>query len=238
MFGLVERLASKGQGKVSETFGSAAHRLKDLVASETDNKALLENGKEVAQEVWRSLREGVGETGALGDIRETVTRIMHRLKDVMKQLQEDKVEAEKRREAQIAHADAAEAEAFSRAKKAGADDETAAAAAAAARELTGHVTFTTGPDGKLVVSTEAEGDDARLGRLAREGRSVWEDVRADDKVQRLIREEIAPGFENLIRASVEVICDLMSTLELPRVDGIYDSPLGSVCYHVDYLAFS
>ena len=238
MFGLVERLASKGQGKVSETFGSAAHRLKDLVASETDNKALLENGKEVAQDVWRSLREGVGETGALGDIRETVTRIMHRLKDVMKQLQEDKVEAEKRREAQIAHADAAEAEAFSRAKKAGADDETAAAAAAAARELTGHVTFTTGPDGKLVVSTEAEGDDARLGRLAREGRSVWEDVRADDKVQRLIREEIAPGFENLIRASVEVICDLMSTLELPRVDGIYDSPLGSVCYHVDDLAFS
>jgi hypothetical protein len=238
VFGLVERLASKGQGKVSETFGSAAHRLKDLVASETDNKALLENGKEVARDVWRSLREGVGETGALGDIRETVTRIMHRLKDVMKQLQEDKVEAEKRREAQIAHADAAEAEAFSRAKKAGADDETAAAAAAAARELTGHVTFTTGPDGKLVVSTEAEGDDARLGRLAREGRSVWEDVRADDKVQRLIREEIAPGFENLIRASVEVICDLMSTLELPRVDGIYDSPLGSVCYHVDDLAFS
>ena len=30
----------------------------------------------------------------------------------------------------------------------------------------------------------------------------------------------------------------MSTLELPRVDGIYDSPLGSVCYHVDDLAFS
>jgi len=30
----------------------------------------------------------------------------------------------------------------------------------------------------------------------------------------------------------------MSTLELPRVDGVYDSPLGSVCYHVDNLAFS
>ena len=105
--------------------------------------------------------------------------------------------------------------------------------------MTGHVTFTTGPDGKLVCSTsEAEGDDARLGKLAREGKSVWEEVRADEKVQRLIREEIAPGFENLIRASVEVICDLMSTLELPRVDGIYDSPLGSVCYHVDDLAFS
>ena len=240
MFGLVERLASKNSGKVSETFGVAAHRLKGLVASETDNEALLENGAEVARDAWRALRDGVSKDGggALGDIRATTTRIMHRLRDVMKQLQEDKVAAEKRREAQMAHADAAEAEAFSRAKNAGADDESAAAAAAAARELTGHVTFTTGPDGKLVVSTEAEGDDARLGRLAREGKSVWEEVRADEKVQKLIREEIAPGFESLIRASVEVICDLMSTLELPRVDGIYDSPLGSVCYHVDDLAFS
>jgi len=240
VFGIVERLASKNNSKVSETFGVAAHKLKGLVASETDNEALLANGKEVAVDAWRALRDGVsGDGGALGDIRTTTSRIMHRLKDVMKQLQEDKMEAEKRREAQIAHADAAEAEAFSRAKNAGADDESAAAAAAAARELTGHVTFTTGPDGKLVCSTsEAEGDDARLGKLAREGKSVWEEVRADEKVQRLIREEIAPGFENLIRASVEVICDLMSTLELPRVDGIYDSPLGSVCYHVDDLAFS
>ena len=239
MFGLVERLASKSSGKVSETFGVAAHRLKGLVASERDNEALLENSKEVARDVWQSLREGVSaEGGALGDIRTTTTRIMHRLRDVMKRLQEDKLAAEKRREAQMAHADAAEAEAFSRAKKAGADDESAAAAAAAARELSGHVTFTTGPDGKLVVSTEAEGDDARLGRLAKEGKSVWDDVRADEKVQKLIREDIAPGFESLIRASVEVICDLMSTLELPRVDGIYDSPLGSVCYHVDDLAFS
>ena len=63
-------------------------------------------------------------------------------------------------------------------------------------------------------------------------------MRADERIRRLVREEIAPGFESLIRASVEVICDLMATLELPRVDGVYDSPLGSVCYHVDDLAFS
>ena len=109
VFGIVERLASKNNGKVSETFGVAAHKLKGLVASETDNEALLANGKEVAVDAWRALREGVsGDKGALGDIGTTTSRIMHRLKDVMKQLQEDKVEAEKRREAQIAHADAAE----------------------------------------------------------------------------------------------------------------------------------
>ena len=126
------------------------------------------------------------------------------------------------------------------AKNAGADDAAAAGAAAAARELTGHVTFTTGSDGRLVVTKESgsDGSDNRLGKLATEGRGVWEDVRADAKVQKLLKEEIAPGFENLIRASVEVVCDLMSALELPRVDGIYDSPLGSVCYHVDDLKFS
>ena len=240
VFGIVERLASKGHGKVSETFGNAALKLKGLVdGNDGDNKQLLENGKGVVKDVWQTLSRTAGENGNFGDIRETVTRIMTRLKDVMKQLQEDKLLAEKYREEEVARADAAEAEAFSRAKKAGADDDAAAAAAAAARELTGHVTFTTGADGKLVVNHEHDdSSDNRLGKLAKEGKSVLDDIREDDKVQKLLREEIAPGFENLIRASVEVICDLMSALELPRVDGIYDSPLGSVCYHVDDLAFS
>ena len=47
-----------------------------------------------------------------------------------------------------------------------------------------------------------------------------------------------PGFNSLIRNAVEVSCELISKLELPRVDGIYDSPIGSVCYHVDNLHFS
>ena len=238
MFSVVERLASKGKGKVATTFGAAAARLQGLVSSERDNRALLENGREVAKDVWQQLRSQAGESGAFSDIRGTMERIMTRLKEVLKQLQAEKVAADARKAEETARADAAEAEAFARAKAAGVDDASAAAAAAAAREMSGHVTFTTGPDGKLEMRSEEDGEDARLGKLAGAGKSVWDDVRADDKVQKLIKEEIAPGFEALIRASVEVICDLMSTLELPRVDGIYDSPLGSVCYHVDDLAFS
>ena len=234
----MERLASKGKGKVATTFGAAAARLQGLVSTERDNRALLENGREVAKDVWQQLRSQAGESGAFGDIRATMERIMTRLKEVLKQLQAEKVAADAREAEETARADAAEAEAFARAKAAGVDDASAAAAAAAARKMSGHVTFTTGPDGKLEMRSGEDGEDARLGKLAGAGKSVWDDVRADDKVQKLLKEEIAPGFEALIRASVEVICDLMSTLELPRVDGVYDSPLGSVCYHVDDLAFS
>ena len=114
VFGLVERLASKGQGKVSETFGSAALKLKGLLVSEKDNKRLVENGGEVARDVWKTLSQSAGENDAFGDIKQTVTRIMQRLKDVMKQLQEDKLLVEKSREEEEKRADAAEAEAFSR----------------------------------------------------------------------------------------------------------------------------
>lgn len=239
VFSVVEKLASKGTGKVAGTFRGAATRLQGLLSTEQDNKALVENGKEVAKEVWTQLRSQAGESGALEGIQDTVQRIVTRLKDVLKTLQQQQAE-QKRKEAD---ADAIEADAYERATAAGVDHDSAIAAAAAAREMSGHVTFTAGADGKLVM-TAADGqsvdvdDNDAMTKLAREGRSVWQEVRTDEQVQRLLKEEIAPGFESLIRASVEVICDLVSTLELPRVDGVYDSPLGSVCYHVDNLAFS
>jgi hypothetical protein len=244
VFSVVERLASKGKGTVASTFGAAASRLRGLVSDEArDSRAVLSDGKEVAREVWEQLKGQAGASGAIDDVKATVRRITERLKETLRALKEEKVEADRRSAEKEAVADRAEAEAFDRAKRAGADDRSARAAAAAAREMSGHVTFTTGPGGKL----EMHGGDgafydtpeeARLATLAREGRGVLDDVRADERIRRLVREEIAPGFESLIRASVEVICDLMATLELPRVDGVYDSPLGSVCYHVDDLAFS
>ena len=245
VFSVVERLASKGKGTVASTFGAAASRLRGLVSDEArDSRAVLSDGKEVAREVWEQLKGQAGASGAIDDVKATVRRITERLKETLRALKEEKVEADRRSAEKEAVADRAEAEAFDRAKRAGADDRSARAAAAAAREMSGHVTFTTGPGGKL----EMHGGDgaafydtpeeARLATLTREGRGVLDDVRADERIRRLVREEIAPGFESLIRASVEVICDLMATLELPRVDGVYDSPLGSVCYHVDDLAFS
>ena len=39
---------------------------------EGDNKALVENGKEVAKEVWTQLRSQAGESGALEGIQGTV----------------------------------------------------------------------------------------------------------------------------------------------------------------------
>jgi len=86
--------------------------------------------------------------------------------------------------------------------------------------------------------TTKDAIDSRLKTLADESKDVWSDLRADDQVRRLIKEEVVPGFERLIRGAVQVSCELMAKLELPRVDGVYDSPLGSVCYHVDNVHFS
>ena len=79
---------------------------------------------------------------------------------------------------------------------------------------------------------------SRFKTLGEESQSIWRDIRGDEQINKLLKEEIVPGFNSLIRNAVEVSCELISKLELPRVDGIYDSPIGSVCYHVDNLHFS
>lgn len=239
VFNVVEKLAKKGKGAVAGTFGDAACKLQGLMATEKDHRAVLENGKAIAKDVWQQLRSQAGESGAFSGIRETMERIMGRLKEVLKTLKDEKMEAERKEEQAKLDADAAHDEAYDTVIKDGGDEAAAKEAAAAAREMSGHVTFTTTPDGKLHRSDSADsGEGDQMSKLAKEGVNVWADVRADAKVQALLKEEIAPGFEALIRSAVEVVCELMSALELPRVDGVYDSPLGSVCYHVDNLAFS
>ena len=86
--------------------------------------------------------------------------------------------------------------------------------------------------------TSPEAIDTRLKTLAEESKDVWSDLRADEQLKALLKDEIVPGFERLIRGAVQVSCELMSKLELPRVDGVYDSPIGSVCYHVDNVRFT
>ena len=240
VFNVVEKLAKKsGNGKVAGTFSDAAAKLQGLISTETDNHAMFENGKAIAKDVWHQLRSQAGESGKFSGIRETMERIMNRLKEVLKTLQAEKMEADRKQAKAEADADAAHDDAYEKVIRAGGTKDQAAAAAAAVREMSGHVTFTTTPDGKLHRSDSTDSENAdQISKLAKEGAGVWADVRADAQVQQLLKEEIAPGFEALIRSAVEVVCELISTLELPRVDGIYDSPLGSVCYHVDNLAFS
>jgi hypothetical protein len=87
-------------------------------------------------------------------------------------------------------------------------------------------------------SDERSNVNSRFKTLGEESQSIWRDIRGDEQINKLLKEDIVPGFNSLIRNAVEVSCELISKLELPRVDGIYDSPIGSVCYHVDNLHFS
>ena len=88
------------------------------------------------------------------------------------------------------------------------------------------------------VAGEKSRVNSRFKTLGEESQSIWRDIRGDEQINKLLKEDIVPGFNSLIRNAVEVSCELISKLELPRVDGIYDSPIGSVCYHVDNLHFS
>ena len=195
VFSVVESLASKGRGEGggnlprsrSQAPGPAQHR-----AGQPRARGERQGGRQggvdaAAVPGWRG--------GALEGIQGTVQRVTQRLKEVLKALQQQQAERNRKE----ADADAIEADAYKRATDAGVDHDSATAAAAAAREMSGHVTFTTGADGKLVM-TAADGQSVDVGdndamtKLAREGRSVWQEVRTDEQVQRLLKEEIAPGF--------------------------------------------
>ena len=215
--------------------------MQGLVATEKDNDKLLENGRDIARGLWEQLRDQAGENDSLGGIRGTVDRIVTRLREMVKGMQDAKIAAEAKKEETNAALDDYENQLYERAIAAGVDESSAKAAAQAAREMSGHVTFTTTPEGKLKKVDEGDDDGllpSPVAKLLKESQGMWSEVRADESINALLKEEIAPGFENLIRSAVEVVCEMMSTLELPRVDGVYDSPLGSVCYHVDNLQFS
>jgi archaellum component FlaC len=70
------------------TFSDAAAKLQGLISTEKDHRAVLENGKTIAKDVWNQLQSQAGESGAFSGIKGTVERIMTRLKDVMKTLQQ------------------------------------------------------------------------------------------------------------------------------------------------------
>ena len=65
---------------------------------------------------------------------------------------------------------------------------------------------------------------SRFKALGEESQSIWRDIRGDEQINKLLKEDIVPGFNSLIRNAVEVSCELISKLELRR-DGIYDSPI-------------
>ena len=72
--------------------------MQGLVATEKDNDKLLENGRYIARGLWEQLRDQAWENDSLGGIRGTVDRIVTRLREIVKGMQDAKIAAEAKKE--------------------------------------------------------------------------------------------------------------------------------------------
>ena len=69
----------------------------------------------MAREVWEQLKGQAGASGAIDDVKATVRRITERLKETLRALKEEKVEADRRSAEKEARRRSRRAEAFDRA---------------------------------------------------------------------------------------------------------------------------
>ena len=226
---IAESLAAKSAStsQTASVFAEATANLKRLIETSENRKELAEAAKVLGKEVWEKLGSRASANSNVSSMKTTVDRLSSRVRELLRKLQEDK----KKRE------------------------EEAAMAAVMGLDGLSSPRGGTGSDGGSLMNSprtpggglrsnngasldEKSNVNSRFKTLGEESQSIWRDIRGDEQINKLLKEEIVPGFNSLIRNAVEVSCELISKLELPRVDGIYDSPIGSVCYHVDNLHFS
>ena len=214
-------LKSKGSSETATVFADAIENLKTLIETSENRHELAEAAGNLGKEVWGKLGSRASANSNVSSMKLTVDRLSERVRDLLRKLQEDKQKRE---------------------------EEAAMAAVMGLDRLSSpRGGMASGSDGGSLMNsprtphggTEKKNSvNSRFKTLGEESQSIWQDIRGDEQISKLLREDIVPGFNSLIRNAVEVSCELISKLELPRVDGIYDSPIGSVCYHVDNLHFT
>ena len=224
---IAESLAAKSAStsQTASVFAAATANLKHLIATSENRQELAEAAKDLGKDVWEKLGNRANENSNVSSMKMTVDRLSGRVRELLRKLQEDKRKRE----------------------------EEAAMAAVMGLDSLGSTRGGMGSDGGSLMNSprtpggglrnngvagEKSRVNSRFKTLGEESQSIWRDIRGDEQINKLLKEDIVPGFNSLIRNAVEVSCELISKLELPRVDGIYDSPIGSVCYHVDNLHFS
>ena len=224
---IAESLAAKS-ASTSQTalvFATATANLKHLIATSENRQELAEAAKDLGKEVWEKLGNRANENSNVSSMKVTVDRLSGRVRELLRKLQEDK----RKREEEAAMAAVMGLDGLSSPRGGMGSD---------GGSLMNSPRTPGGGLRNNGVAGEKSGVNSRFKTLGEESQSIWRDIRGDEQINKLLKEDIVPGFNSLIRNAVEVSCELISKLELPRVDGIYDSPIGSVCYHVDNLHFS
>ena len=224
---IAESLAAKS-ASTSQTalvFATATANLKHLIATSENRQELAEAAKDLGKEVWEKLGNRANENSNVSSMKVTVDRLSGRVRELLRKLQEDK----RKREEEAAMAAVMGLDGLSSPRGGMGSD---------GGSLMNSPRTPGGGLRNNGVAGEKSRVNSRFKTLGEESQSIWRDIRGDEQINKLLKEDIVPGFNSLIRNAVEVSCELISKLELPRVDGIYDSPIGSVCYHVDNLHFS
>ena len=224
---IAESLAAKSAStsQTASVFAAATANLKHLIATSENRQELAEAAKDLGKEVWEKLGNRANENSNVSSMKMTVDRLSGRVRELLRKLQEDK----RKREEEAAMAAVMGLDGLSSPRGGMGSD---------GGSLMNSPRTPGGGLRNNGVAGEKSGVNSRFKTLGEESQSIWRDIRGDEQINKLLKEDIVPGFNSLIRNAVEVSCELISKLELPRVDGIYDSPIGSVCYHVDNLHFS
>ena len=224
---IAESLAAKSAStsQTASVFAAATANLKHLIATSENRQELAEAAKNLGKEVWEKLGNRANENSNVSSMKVTVDRLSGRVRELLRKLQEDK----RKREEEAAMAAVMGLDGLSSPRGGMGSD---------GGSLMNSPRTPGGGLRNNGVAGEKSGVNSRFKTLGEESQSIWRDIRGDEQINKLLKEDIVPGFNSLIRNAVEVSCELISKLELPRVDGIYDSPIGSVCYHVDNLHFS
>ena len=224
---IAESLAAKSAStsQTASVFAAATANLKHLIATSENRQELAEAAKDLGKEVWEKLGNRANENSNVSSMKMTVDRLSGRVRELLRKLQEDK----RKREEEAAMAAVMGLDGLSSPRGGMGSD---------GGSLMNSPRTPGGGLRNNGVAGEKSGVNSRFKTLGEVSQSIWRDIRGDEQINKLLKEDIVPGFNSLIRNAVEVSCELISKLELPRVDGIYDSPIGSVCYHVDNLHFS
>ena len=224
---IAESLAAKSAStsQTASVFAAATANLKHLIETSENRQELAEAAKNLGKEVWEKLGNRANENSNVSSMKVTVDRLSGRVRELLRKLQEDK----RKREEEAAMAAVMGLDGLSSPRGGMGSD---------GGSLMNSPRTPGGGLRNNGVAGEKSGVNSRFKTLGEESQSIWRDIRGDEQINKLLKEDIVPGFNSLIRNAVEVSCELISKLELPRVDGIYDSPIGSVCYHVDNLHFS
>ena len=224
---IAESLAAKSAStsQTASVFAEATANLKRLIETSENRRELAEAATVLGKEVWGKLGSRASANSNVSSMKATVDRLSGRVRELLRKLQEDK----RKREEEAAMAAVMGLDGLSSPRGGMGSD--GGSLMNSPRTPGGGMR----PNG---TSDERSHVNSRFKALGEESQSIWRDIRGDEQINKLLKEDIVPGFNSLIRNAVEVSCELISKLELPRVDGIYDSPIGSVCYHVDNLHFS